>query len=194
MGHELATTLELDQAELSKFLTPEQQEALAEAKAQGIIDYVTAQIGLTSDLLKITPKDDLDLKATGLVSASATENVYLGSPDSIVIDSIAAGDEVQIRSSGAVTDGNGSDNNITYGSNLLILPQDSQDNLQIRQRAEKLNFDGIDDYYKIAGQIEGALTFSASVNYESFTRLVSWTLGIVRAITASSYYSVRQRD
>ena len=130
----MSNDLIVDRNQLLNLLTSAQRQALENAETQGIVQR-------QGDTVAIAPKEDFDVKATGVVNVStqnttAASNVYLGSTGAVAIGQVTAGGEVQIRSNGEVTDGNEEAvNNVTYGSSLLILPKDSQDNLQAQQVA-----------------------------------------------------------
>ena len=133
VGEQVSNVLRVDRNQLLNLLTRDRRQALENAETQGIVQR-------QGDIVAIAPKEDFDVKATGVVNVStqnttAASNVYLGSTGAVAIGQVTAGGEVQIRSSGEVTDGNEAVNNVTYGSSLLILPKDSQDNLQAQQVA-----------------------------------------------------------
>ena len=124
----------VNRAQLLKLLTPTQQETLSQALAKGLIQQ-------KGDNILITPKEDFDVTATGAVKAVSSNvtnptasNVYLGSTGSIAIKEINAARDVYLLSNGAITDANGTANNITYGANLLVLPKSSQSNLGITKK------------------------------------------------------------
>ncbi|GAM76385.1 hypothetical protein JCM19241_3922 [Vibrio ishigakensis] len=78
-------------------------------------DYRTASV----TKVVIDQREDIDVLVTGSISATATGNVYLGSEQSMQIDSVS-GDNVRIKSKQDLTDGTGNGASVSAGSTLIL--------------------------------------------------------------------------
>ncbi len=67
----------------------------------------------------IDQREDIDVLVAGELDATATNNVYLGSEQSIVIDSVS-GDNVRIKSKQSLLDGSGSAASVTASSTMVL--------------------------------------------------------------------------
>ncbi|WP_117236182.1 LEPR-XLL domain-containing protein [Vibrio maerlii] len=78
-------------------------------------DYRTANV----TKIVIDQREDIDVLVAGTISATASGNVYLGSEQSMEIDSIS-GENVRIKSKQSLTDGTGSSASVYAGSTLIL--------------------------------------------------------------------------
>ena len=125
IGGQAGQNLVINRNQLLSLLNTEQQAALVSAETKGLIQR-------QGNSLIISPREDLDVEATGLVTAnSKSGNIYLGSNGPLTLGQVSASNEVQIRSSGEIIDGNGNEANIIHGSRALVLPSEDRADLEI---------------------------------------------------------------
>jgi Ca2+-binding RTX toxin-like protein len=102
-GHIGVTEEQIDiSLPLSDSLSPEQRYALAAAEGDDVIFYADVggtlveiepdDLDQTAALVRIEPKEDVDVEAEGVVTAEAGEDVNLGSEETVNIDQVLAGD------------------------------------------------------------------------------------------------------
>ncbi|WP_261817079.1 LEPR-XLL domain-containing protein [Vibrio gallicus] len=78
-------------------------------------DYRTASV----NKIVIDQREDIDVLVAGIINATASGNVYLGSEQSMTIGSVS-GDNVRIKSKQSLLDGVGSSASVVAGSTLIL--------------------------------------------------------------------------